>query len=99
VAGFPIAVTDQVEAAKTAARRAFAVYSTLPSYRAILDREGAADAAGVAMIGNEQQVADQIARLADAGVTDLNCAFYPVKEDPDVQARSYAALARLAVLR
>ncbi len=99
VAGFPIAVTDQVEAAKAAARRVFSVYATLPSYRAILDREGVADAAGVAIIGNEQEVAAQVARLADAGVTDLNGAFYPVKEYPDVQAHSYAALARLAKLR
>ena len=99
VAGFPIAVTDQVEAAQAAARRLFAVYATLPSYRAILAREGAADAADIAIIGNEQTVAAQVARLAAAGVTDLNCAFYPVKEDPDVQARSYAALARLAVLQ
>ncbi len=99
VAGFPIAVTDQVEAARDAARRVFSVYATLPSYRAILDREGAADAAGVAIIGNEQEVAAQIARLADGGVTDLNCAFYPIAEDPDVQARSYATLARLAKLR
>ncbi len=99
VAGFPIAVTDQVEAAKAAARRVFAVYATLPSYRAILDREGVADAAGVALIGNEQAVAAQVARLSAAGVTDLICSFYPVKEDPDAQARSYAALAKLAVLQ
>ena len=94
-----VALLAQQEAAQAAARRLFAVYATLPSYRAILAREGAADAADIAIIGNEQTVAAQVARLAAAGVTDLNCAFYPVKEDPDVQARSYAALARLAVLQ
>ncbi len=99
VAGFPIAVTGQVEAAKAAARRVFAVYATLPSYRAILDREGAADAADVAIIGDEQAIAVQVERLAAAGVTDLICSFYPIEEDADVQVRSHATLAQLALLQ
>lgn len=96
VAGFPIAVTAQQDTARRAAQRVFAVYATLPSYRAILDREGATDAADVAIIGDEAEVAARMRALAAAGVTDLACSFYPVKEDPDVQARSYAALAALA---
>src|SRR5205823_589141 len=41
VAGFPICVTGDVEGAKARAAQVFAVYGQLPSYRAMLDREGA----------------------------------------------------------
>ncbi len=43
----------------------------LPSYRAMLDREGAAGPADVAIVGDEDTVADQITALADCGVTDF----------------------------
>jgi len=98
VAGFPVAVTNQIEAAKAAARRIFAIYATLPSYRAILDREGAADAADVALIGDEQAIAAQVAHLAAVGVTDLICSFYSFEEDVEVQTRSHTTLAQLALL-
>ena len=41
VVGLPIAVTDDVPAARAAAAKRYAVYGQLPSYRAMLDREGA----------------------------------------------------------
>jgi alkanesulfonate monooxygenase SsuD/methylene tetrahydromethanopterin reductase-like flavin-dependent oxidoreductase (luciferase family) len=49
----------------------FQVYGVLPSYRAMLDREGAAGPADVAIVGDEREVEAGIARLADAGVTDF----------------------------
>ena len=53
------------------AARVFAIYGELPSYRAMLDREGAAGPADVAIVGDEDTVAAQISALADAGVTDF----------------------------
>ena len=67
----PICVTSDPDAARAAAARAFAIYGQLPSYRAMLDREGAAGPADVALVGDEAAVQAQLAGLADAGVTDF----------------------------
>ena len=71
VAGFPVCVTDDADAARGRAAQVFAVYGTLPSYRAMLDREGAAGPADVALVGDEKTVAVGIEQLRDAGVTDF----------------------------
>ncbi len=67
----PICVTSDPDAARAAAAKVFAVYGQLPSYRAMLDREGAAGPADVALVGDEAAVEAQLADLADAGVTDF----------------------------
>jgi 5,10-methylenetetrahydromethanopterin reductase len=67
----PVCVTDEVDHARERAARIFAVYGELPSYRAMLDREGAAGPADVAIIGDENLVADRLGGLAEAGVTDF----------------------------
>ncbi|GAB4326040.1 MAG: TIGR03564 family F420-dependent LLM class oxidoreductase [Dehalococcoidia bacterium] len=96
VAGFPIAVTTEVEAARAAASKIFQVYGTLPSYRAILDVEGAADPADIAIVGPEAEVEGQLRRLASAGVTDFNASPFYVKDDPGATNRTRAFLAELA---
>ncbi len=70
-AALPVAVTADVVAAKEVAAKAFAVYGMLPSYRAMLDREGAAGPADVAIIGSAGEVSDRIGQLAEIGVTDF----------------------------
>ncbi len=72
--GLPICVTDDTAGARSRAAEIFSVYGFLPSYRAMLDREGAEGPADVAIVGNEAEVAAQIGRLADAGVTDFAAA-------------------------
>ena len=67
----PICVTSDPDAARAAAAKVFAIYGQLPSYRAMLDREGAAGPADVALVGDEATVEAQLADLADAGVTDF----------------------------
>jgi F420-dependent oxidoreductase-like protein len=67
----PICVTSDPDAARAAAAKVFAIYGQLPSYRAMLDREGAAGPADVALVGDEASVEAQLADLADAGVTDF----------------------------
>ena len=67
----PVCVTDDPDNARERASRVFAIYGQLPSYRAMLDREGAAGPADVAIVGHEDTVAAQIATLAEAGVTDF----------------------------
>lgn len=67
----PVCVTDDPAKARADAAKAFAIYGQLPSYRAMLDREGAAGPGDVAIVGDEDAVASQIMALADAGVTDF----------------------------
>jgi 5,10-methylenetetrahydromethanopterin reductase len=67
----PVFVTDDPAAARAAAAEEFAIYGQLPSYRAMLDKEGAAGPADVAIVGSEDTVAAQITALAEAGVTDF----------------------------
>ena len=57
-------------------RRSFAMYGQLPSYRAMIDREGlkepgAAGPADLAIIGDEEAVAAAIRRVEDAGATEF----------------------------
>jgi F420-dependent oxidoreductase-like protein len=71
VAALPVRVTNQADEARAAANKTFAVYGQLPSYRAMLDREGAAHPADVAIIGDEDSVAATIAAVGAAGATDF----------------------------
>ncbi len=96
VAGLPLCVTDRPEQARAAAERQFRTYGSLPSYRAMLDREGAAGPADVAMVGDEDAVGEQLARLAEHGVTDFNAAPFAPKEEPDAIERTFALLAKHA---
>ncbi len=94
VCALPVCVTDDVDAARARAAKVFAVYTNLPSYRAMMDKEGVADASGLAIVGSEDEVRQQIAELADIGVTDFNAGVFA--SDPELVARTAAVLAEWA---
>ncbi len=71
VSALPVAVTDDPDAARARCATIFEVYGMLPSYRAMLDREGVAGPADVALIGSAAEVEAGIGRMRDAGVTDF----------------------------
>lgn len=96
VVGLPIAVTSQVDAARASAARQFQVYGFLPSYRAMLDREGVEGPADVAIVGDADTVGAQIEALAAAGATDLMAIPFRVQDDADAIARTRDLLVRLA---
>jgi 5,10-methylenetetrahydromethanopterin reductase len=83
VAGFPIVVTNDADSAREKIGQALVMYGQLPSYRAMLDKEGAAGPADVAIVGDEKQVGAQLDRLRDVGVTDFDAAIVPVEEGAD----------------
>src|SRR3984885_14039219 len=60
VGALPVCVTDDVPAARAAADKIMAIYAQLPSYRAMLDKEGAAGPGDVALAGDEDSVAAQV---------------------------------------
>ena len=67
--GLPVCVTDDAAATEAVAAEEFAMYGHLPSYRAMLDREGVSGPENVAIIGSAQQVADRVGGIFDAGGT------------------------------
>ncbi|HEY4948650.1 MAG TPA: LLM class F420-dependent oxidoreductase [Acidimicrobiales bacterium] len=69
--GLPVCVTDDAATAREKAAEVFSIYGQLPSYRAMLDREGAGGPADVAIVGTEAEVKAKVKRLADIGTTDF----------------------------
>jgi 5,10-methylenetetrahydromethanopterin reductase len=71
VVALPVAVTDDADAARERAATQFEVYGMLPSYRAMMDREGVSGPADLVIAGNEATVRAEIARYAEAGATEF----------------------------
>ncbi|MDT5092497.1 MAG: 5,10-methylenetetrahydromethanopterin reductase [Mycobacterium sp.] len=82
-AALPVAVTDDPNAARGVAAEQFAMYGYLPSYRAMLDREGFAGPEDAALIGDEATVSARLDQLRDAGVDE----FVAIPFDPSPEGR------------
>jgi F420-dependent oxidoreductase-like protein len=71
IAGFPVCVTDDRARALERAAARYQLYGRLPSYRAMLDREGAGGPADVAVVGSAVEVGERLAELVEIGVTGV----------------------------
>lgn len=91
VAGLPIALTRDPDGARQFVARQLVVYGRLPSYRAMLDREGAQGPADVAIVGDEKALEEGLARLRDAGVTDFDAALVPVEDGAEARTLDFLA--------
>ena len=80
VGGVPIVLTTNVEQAKASIAETLTIYGQLPSYRAMLDREGYAGPEDMAIIGDENALRGGIKRFEDAGVTHFNAAIMPTED-------------------
>jgi 5,10-methylenetetrahydromethanopterin reductase len=89
-AALPVSVTDEVDKARSVAAQQFAMYGHLPSYRAMLDREGYTGPEDAALIGDEATVSQQLDVLRDAGVDEFVC--IPFDPSPGVGQRTRACL-------
>ena len=72
IVGLPILLTNDVDTVRARLAKGLAMYGRLPSYRAMLDREGLAGPADVALLGDEATLRASLVRIAEAGATDLN---------------------------
>ncbi|HLK12569.1 MAG TPA: TIGR03564 family F420-dependent LLM class oxidoreductase [Candidatus Binatia bacterium] len=95
IVSLPVAVTREVAAARASAARGFQIYGMLPSYRAMLDREGVEGPADVAVVGDESAVGEQLGRLAEAGATDFLAIPFRVQGDDGAVERTRALLRTL----
>jgi F420-dependent oxidoreductase-like protein len=93
VCALPVCVTSDPDGARARAEQELAIYGQLPSYRAMLDKEGAAGPGDVVIAGDEDTVTAQIAALADAGVTDFVAAEVAHGEDRDRTRKLLKAVA------
>ncbi|HEU4758619.1 MAG TPA: LLM class F420-dependent oxidoreductase, partial [Dehalococcoidia bacterium] len=97
--GLPIAVTDDPAAARVRGAQEAQIYGVLPAYRRMLDIEGAAGPADVAIIGDEAEVERQVRAVASAGATDLLAAMFPDGKDEAASLSRTRALLKSLVGR
>ncbi|MBC8195791.1 MAG: TIGR03564 family F420-dependent LLM class oxidoreductase [Acidimicrobiia bacterium] len=88
VCSLPVCVTDDADAVREAAAQIFSIYGELPSYRAMLDREGVDNPGQVAVIGSEDEVTSQIAELERAGATDFTALEFGRSTDEFARTRA-----------
>jgi 5,10-methylenetetrahydromethanopterin reductase len=89
-ASLPVSVTDDVAGARAQAAEQFATYGQLPSYRAMLDREGYANPEDAAIIGDENTVSDRLDELSAAGVDEFAAVVFDAS--PEIRDRTRALL-------
>jgi F420-dependent oxidoreductase-like protein len=93
IAALPVCVTKDRDAALARASQTFAIYGQLPSYRAMLDLEGAAGPADIAIVGSAAEVCERVNALRDIGVTDFGAVEFG--GNPDEVAATRAAMKSL----
>jgi len=86
----PFALVNDVENARRVCNEVFSIYGRLPSYRAMLDREGAAHPGDLAVVGDEAALLRGLQRYREAGVTDLAPSVF--EADEGAAARTLAFL-------
>ncbi len=80
VAGMNVALVSDVDAAQAKASELIGRYRMMPSYKAMIDREGSDKATDFALVGDERMLAAGIDRLGAIGVTDLDASLLPFEE-------------------
>jgi F420-dependent oxidoreductase-like protein len=71
IAGVPVVVSDDVDAARRMAVEELSFYDSIPSYQKVIAREGLASAAELAAVGSAESVTQQVKSYLNAGATDV----------------------------
>ena len=70
----PVLLSDDEDAGRDTINETFKMYGQIPSYRATLDRGGAALPADVAVFGDQSAIEAGVQAFADVGVTEFAAA-------------------------
>ena len=89
VASLPVGITDDVDPIRDFAAKALQVYGELPSYRAMLDREGAAGPADVSLFGTEDEVGQRLDEIAASGATDFTAVEFALNDEDAERTRAF----------
>lgn len=92
--GVPVCVTSETDRARERIDKVFSIYPNLPSYRAMLDREGAESASSIAIIGDEATVQKGVSAFESAGATDLVASIVGSAEEKNMTRSLLASLAK-----
>jgi 5,10-methylenetetrahydromethanopterin reductase len=84
----PIAVTADAAAMRERVSEEMAIYDRMPSYQAMLAREGVSSAGETGLFGPRAEVEDALGRLADAGATDFGAILFG-SEDEQAATREF----------
>jgi 5,10-methylenetetrahydromethanopterin reductase len=99
VGGFAVCVTRDVAGARRRAAELFRLSRQYPSYRRVLDLEGAADVGDIALVGSRSEVLERIEEIGSLGVTDIACSEIGESEQERAETReTLAAAAGLAAV-
>jgi F420-dependent oxidoreductase-like protein len=80
VAGMHIVLTSNTEAAIERVGKSLAMYGQLPSYRAMLDKEGAESPTDLVLVGDEKVLDAELERLRNLGVSDFEAVIIPAEQ-------------------
>ncbi len=94
VAGLPVSVTDDPAAARDRIRPRIEGAGRMPSYRRQLALEGLDDLADLALIGDADEVAGQVAALAELGVTELMADVFGTPDEKEATVSVLTGLAK-----
>jgi F420-dependent oxidoreductase-like protein len=89
VAGMHIVLTSNPEATNERVARMLALYGLMPSYRAMLDKEGAEGPAALAIVGDEKALDAKLERLRDLGVSDFEASIVPAEDGAEERTLQY----------
>jgi alkanesulfonate monooxygenase SsuD/methylene tetrahydromethanopterin reductase-like flavin-dependent oxidoreductase (luciferase family) len=81
VAGIPVALVRDADAAKERAAALFAGYQAIPAYQRIRGEGGDDGLPDIAIIGDEKTVEARLRAYADAGATDVAAAVIGLDDD------------------
>jgi F420-dependent oxidoreductase-like protein len=79
--GLPIALVDDVDSTRAEIARQHDGYGALPTYHAMLDREGVEGPADVAILGDAKTLKESLNHLARIGVTDFIAGLFSADEN------------------
>ena len=80
IAAVPVCITSDTGMAEEYAKRDFGFYGDLPSYRAMLEREGIENSWDIALSGSFEEVAEGLQTYSDSGGTQVVAAIYGPEE-------------------
>ena len=88
LATLPVCVTDDPDSVRARITASAGMYTELPSYQAMFEREGVTEPGALGLVGSESEVEEMLAGLADAGVTDFAASEFTPSPDERQRTRS-----------
>jgi 5,10-methylenetetrahydromethanopterin reductase len=89
VASVPLCVTDDPDKVRGLIAAMLAGYNDLPSYRGVMDAEGAGGPEDVSIVGDEDAVRAEMDRFAEAGTTDFAPVEFVVEPEDGPRTRNF----------